>query len=47
MFWEYSPSSEKHCLCLVESKESSSVEEEELKIKMDDRVDFFFFGGGG
>ena len=27
------------CLCLVESKESSLVDEEEIKIKMDDSVD--------
>ena len=30
---------DEHCLWLVESKESSPVDKEEIKIKMGDRVD--------
>ena len=38
IFWEYSPSSANLGLWLVESKESSPVDEEEITIKMDDGV---------
>ena len=39
MFWEYSPSSANLASDWAESKESSPVDEEEIKIKMDDDVD--------
>ena len=39
MFWGYSPKFGEPCLWLVESKESSPEDEEEIRIKMDDGVD--------